>query len=114
MLICVVAAFYAAAARSIPPEKIRDLALGENDAKVDAIAALVPRVKRHAPLLQALADGESRRPASKCCGQGQSRRRPDHRQGGRSDSGVARRCRPQQPSAARIGDGHRGAEAILG
>src|SRR6185369_6434368 len=59
MLICVVAAFYAAAARSIPPEKIRDLALGENDAKVDAIAALVSAGEEGTlPLLQALADGE--------------------------------------------------------
>ena len=35
------AALYAVAAQSILPEKIRDLAFGENDAKVDAIAALV-------------------------------------------------------------------------
>ena len=53
------AIFYAAAARSITPEQIHDLALGENDQKVDAIAALVASGDEGAlALLQSLADGE--------------------------------------------------------
>jgi urea transport system permease protein len=60
-LTCVFAAFYAVAAQSIPPEKIRDLAFGENDAKVEAIAALVAEGDDGAlALLQALSDGEIR------------------------------------------------------
>src|SRR5580765_4028777 len=58
-LACAFAALYAAAAQSIPPEQIRDLAFGENDAKVEAIAALVATGEDGAlTLLQALSDGE--------------------------------------------------------
>ena len=50
---------YAATAHSIAPEQIRDLALGENDQKIDAIAALVASGDDGAlALLQSLADGE--------------------------------------------------------
>jgi len=53
------AIFYAAAARSITPEQIHDIALGEYDQKVDAIAALVASGDEAAlALLQSLADGE--------------------------------------------------------
>ncbi|HET7033769.1 MAG TPA: urea ABC transporter permease subunit UrtB, partial [Casimicrobiaceae bacterium] len=49
----------AAAAHSITPGQIRDLALGENDQKIDAIAALVASGDDGAlALLQSLADGE--------------------------------------------------------
>jgi urea transport system permease protein len=53
------AIFYATTARSITPEQIRDLALGENDQKIDAIAALVASGDNGAlALLKSLADGE--------------------------------------------------------
>src|SRR6516164_6592538 len=52
-------AIFAAAARSITPEQIHDIALGEYDQKVDAIAALVASGDEAAlALLQSLADGE--------------------------------------------------------
>jgi urea transport system permease protein len=58
-LLAAFAIFYAAAAHSISPEQIRDLAFGENDQKVDAIAALVASGDQSAlSLLQSLADGE--------------------------------------------------------
>src|SRR4029453_17379821 len=58
-LTCLFSAFYAVAAQPIPPEKIRDLAFGENDARVEAIAALVADGEDGAlALLQALSDGE--------------------------------------------------------
>ena len=50
---------YAVAAHSVAPEQIRDLALGESDQKIDAIAALVASGNDGAlALLQSLADGE--------------------------------------------------------
>jgi urea transport system permease protein len=55
----VFAALYAVAAEAMPPQNIRDLAFGENDAKVEAIAALVATGEDSAlGLLQALSDGE--------------------------------------------------------
>ena len=49
----------APAAQALAPELVHDLALGENDAKVKAIAALVAAGDAGAlPLLQALLDGE--------------------------------------------------------
>ncbi len=57
-LTCLLSAFYAVAAQSISPEKIRDLAFGENDAKIEAIAALAVEGDDGAlALLQALSDG---------------------------------------------------------
>ena len=59
VLACAFATLCGAAAQSIPPEQIRDLAFGENDAKVEAIAALVATGEDGAlALLQALSDGE--------------------------------------------------------
>jgi len=56
--ILVLAAF-AAGAQAIAPELVRDLALGENDAKVKAIAGVAASGDGGAlPLLQALQDGE--------------------------------------------------------
>jgi len=55
----VCAALFAVGAHAIPTEVVRDLALGENDAKVKAIAAVVASGEGGAlPLLQALHDGE--------------------------------------------------------
>ena len=52
-------ALYTGGALSITPEQIHDLALGENDAKIDAIAAVVASGDDGAlPLLQALSNGE--------------------------------------------------------
>jgi len=53
------AAFYGALAQAVAPELIRDLALGENDAKVKAIGALAASDDPAAlPLLQSLQNGE--------------------------------------------------------
>jgi len=55
----VCAALFAVGAHAIAPEVVRDLAQGENDAKVKAIAAVVASGEGGAlPLLQALHDGE--------------------------------------------------------
>jgi len=52
-------ALVATGAQAIAPELVRDLALGENDAKIKAIATLVASGDLQAlPLLQALQDGE--------------------------------------------------------
>ena len=52
-------AFHATGARAVAPELVRDLALGENDAKVKAIAALVASEEAGGlAVLQALLDGE--------------------------------------------------------
>ena len=52
-------AFVATAAQAIAPELVRDLAFGENEAKVKAIARVVASGDSGAlPLLQALLDGE--------------------------------------------------------
>ncbi len=59
LLACTLTALCATGVQAITPEQARDLAFGENDAKVEAIAALVANGEDGAlALLQALADGE--------------------------------------------------------
>ncbi len=54
-----IAAFFPAGAHAMAPELLRDLAFGENDAKVQAIAGLVATAEPGGlALLQALLDGE--------------------------------------------------------
>jgi urea transport system permease protein len=56
---CLCAALGTTGALAVTPEQVRDLAFGEYDAKIAAIAALVATGEDGAlPLLQALADGE--------------------------------------------------------
>jgi urea transport system permease protein len=59
LAVSVLVALHATGARAVAPELLRDLALGENDAKVKAIAALVATEETGAlAVLQALLDGE--------------------------------------------------------
>ena len=59
LAVSLLVAFVATGAQAIAPELVRDLAFGENEAKVKAIAGVVASGDSGAlPLLQALLDGE--------------------------------------------------------